>query len=166
MELLIGEAKKEFNTEVTENTENAEKKRKQERDAGAQRSICLRNFEAALQEAEEEVGEESEEGSGDGAGEDESIADEGDAAEDEGAEAAGANGRGDGGDADGDDGGGANAGKDDGEREWKADAKENLRASHAHGFGGLKDGGIDAGQSNVSVAKDGEKCVEDERHDG
>src|SRR5260370_710102 len=79
MEVLIGEAKKEFNTEVTENTENAEKKRKQERDAGAQRSICLRNFEAALQEAEEAVGEESEECSGDGAGEDESIADEGEA---------------------------------------------------------------------------------------
>src|SRR6266851_7608510 len=166
MEVLIGEAKKEFNTEVTENTENAEKKRKQERDAGAQRSICLRNFEAALQEAEEKVGEESEEGSGDGAGEDESIADEGDAAEDEGAEAAGANGRGDGGDADGDDGGGANAGKDDGERERETNAEEDLRAGHAHGFGGFEDGGIDAGEADVGVAEDGKQRVEDEGDDG
>src|SRR6266851_1031175 len=166
MEVLIGEAKKEFNTEVTENTENAEKKRKQERGAGAQRSRCLRNFEAALQEAEEKVGEESEEGSGDGAGEDESIADEGDAAEDEGAEAAGANGRGDGGDADGDDGGGANAGKDDGERERETNAEEDLRASHAHGLGRFKDGGIDAGEADVGVAQDGKKRVEDEGDDG
>src|SRR5712664_4054420 len=124
------------------------------------------DLQSALEKAEEKVGEESEEGSGDGAGEDESIADESDAAEDEGAEAAGADGRGDGGYADGDDGGGANAGENYGERERETDAEKNLRAGHAHGFGGFEDGGVDAGEAYVGVAQDGEKRVEDERYDG
>ena len=94
------------------------------------------------------------------------VVDQGDAAEDEGAEAAGADGGGDGGDADGDDGGGANAGENDGERKGEADAKENLRAGHAHGFGGFEDGRVDAGEADVGVAKDGEKRVEDEGDDG
>src|SRR5260370_31293042 len=122
--------------------------------------------ESTLEEAEEEVGEKGEEGGGNGAGEDEGIADEGDAAEEEGAEAAGADSGGDGGDADSDDGSGANAREDDGERERKADAEEDLCAGHAHGFGGFEDGGIDAGESDVSVAQDGEKRVEDEGDDG
>ena len=37
---------------------------------------------------------------------------------------------------------------------------------HAHGFGGLQDGGIDAGEADVGVAKDREQRVEDERDDG
>ena len=120
----------------------------------------------ALEEAEEEIGEEGEEGGGNGAGEDEGIADESHTAEDEGTEAARADGGSDGGDADGDDGGGSDPGKNNGERERKPDAKENLRASHAHGFGGFQDGGIDTGEPNIRVAKDGKNCVQDERDDG
>src|ERR1700682_360169 len=121
---------------------------------------------AALEAAEQEIGKESEECSGDGAGEDEGIADQGDAAEDESAEAAGADGGGDGGDADGDDGSRTNTGKNDGEREREAEAEKDLRASHAHGLGGFEDGGIDARQADVSVAQDGEQRVEDERDNG
>src|SRR5712692_9756207 len=124
------------------------------------------DLQSTLEEAEEEIGEEREEGGGDGAGEDEGVADEGDAAEDECAQAAGADGGGDGGHADGDDGGGANAGEDDGEREREAHAEENLRAGHAHGFSGFEDGGVDAGEADVSVAQDGEKRVEDKSDDG
>jgi hypothetical protein len=126
----------------------------------------LRDFEAALEEAEEEVGEESEEGGRNGASEDEGVADQGDAAEDEGAESAGADGRGDGGYADGDNGGGANAGENYGESERETDAEKNLRAGHAHGFGGFEDGGVDASEADVGVAEDGEKRVEDEGDDG
>ncbi len=67
-----------------------------------------------LEEAEEEVGQESEEGGGDGAGKNERVADEGDTTKYKCAKAARANSGGDGGNADGDDGGGANAGKDNG----------------------------------------------------
>src|SRR4029077_13276964 len=88
------------------------------------------------------------------------------AAEDEAAEATGTDGRGDSGDADGDDGGGSNAGKDDGEREWKPDAKEDLRAGHAHGFGGFQDRRVNAGEADVSVAQDGKKRVKDKCDDG
>jgi hypothetical protein len=129
-------------------------------------SVHLRDFKAALEEAEEEIGEEGEEGGGDGAGEDEGIADEGDATEDESAKAAGSDGSGDGGDADGDDGGGANTSKNDGESKRETDADEDLRAGHAHGFGGFQDGGIDAGEADVGVAQDGEQCVKDESDDG
>src|SRR5260370_20527845 len=121
---------------------------------------------SALEEAEEEIGKQGEKCGGDGAGEKQRIADEGDAAENERAEAAGADGRSYGGDTDGDDSGGTNAGKDDREREREADAEENLRARHAHGFGGFEDGGIDAGEADVSVAQNGEKRVEDECDDG
>src|SRR6267378_4106053 len=124
------------------------------------------NLQATLEAAEEEIGKESEECGGNGAGENEGIADQGDAAEDKCAEAAGADGGGDGSDADGDDGGGANAGKNDGEREREAHAEEDLRASHAHGLGGFEDGGIDAGQADVGVAQNGEQRIEDERDNG
>src|SRR5437879_13696139 len=82
-----------------------------------------RRCQAALEKAEEEIGEEGQEGGRDGAGEDEGIADEGHAAEDERAETAGADGGGDGGDADGDDGGGANSGEDNGERKRETHAE-------------------------------------------
>src|SRR6267378_6336110 len=124
------------------------------------------NLQATLEAAEQEIGKESKECGGDGAGENEGIADQGDAAEDESAKAAGADGGGDGGNANGDDGGGANSGENDGERERKTDAEKNLRARHTHGFGGFEDGGIDGGEANVGVAQDGEKSVEDERDDG
>src|SRR5258708_11274265 len=123
-------------------------------------------LEGTREGAEEEIGKESEECGGNGAGENEGIADQGDAAEDKCAEAAGADGGGDGSDADGDDGGGANSGENDGERERETDAEEDLRTSHAHGFGGFEDGGIDAGKANVGVAQDGEQRIEDERDNG
>src|SRR5258708_5507462 len=123
-------------------------------------------LEGKVEGGEEEIGKESEECGGNGAGEKEGIADQGDAAEDKCAEAAGADGGGDGSDADGDDGGGANSGENDGERERETDAEEDLRTSHAHGFGGFEDGGIDAGKANVGVAQDGEQRIEDERDNG
>src|SRR6267378_4418063 len=101
------------------------------------------DLQSTLEEAEQEIGKESEECGGDGAGEDEGIADQGDTAKDEGAQA---------GDADGDDSSGANAGENDGERERETDAEEDLRTSHAHSLGGFEDGGIDAGQADVGVA--------------
>src|SRR5436309_5461272 len=126
----------------------------------------LRDLQSALEEAEEEIGEQSKERGGDGACEDEGITDEGDAAKNERAETTGADGGGDRCDADSDDGGGSNARKNDGQRKRKTDAKEKLRAGHAHGFGSFKDGRIDAGEANVGVAQDGEQRVEHESDDG
>src|SRR5258708_33733372 len=120
-------------------------------------------LEGKVEGGEEEIGKESEECGGNGAGEKEGIADQGDAAEDKCAEAAGADGGGDGSDADGDDGGGANSGENDGERERETDAEEDLRTSHAHGFGGFEDGGIDAGKAHGGVGPDGGEAIEDER---
>src|SRR5229473_970975 len=93
----------------------------------------LGDLQSTLEEAEQEIGKESEECGRDGAR---------------------------------DDGGGANAGKNDGEREREAHAEEDLRTSHAHGFGGFEDGGIDAGKADVGVAQDGEQRIEDERDNG
>ena len=44
--------------------------------------------------------------------------------------------------------------------------QKNLRAGHAHGFGGFEDGGIDAGEADVGVAENGEKRVQNQRDDG
>src|SRR3989441_877402 len=121
---------------------------------------------AALEEAEQEVREDGEKSGGDGASEDEGIADERDTAKDECAEAAGVDGGGDRGDADGDDGGSANAGENNGQGEREADAEEDLRAGHAHGFRGFDDGRVDAGEADIGIAQDGEKRVEDQSDDG
>src|SRR5260370_19168249 len=121
---------------------------------------------AALEEAEQEVREDGEKSGGDSASEDEGIADERDTAEDEGAEAAGVDGGGDRGDANGDDGGSANAGENNGQSEREADAEEDLRAGHAHGFRGFNDGRVDAGEADIGIAQDGEKRVEDQSDDG
>src|SRR2546425_4131752 len=126
----------------------------------------LRDLQSALEEAEEEIGEQSKERGGDGACEDEGITDEGDAAKNERAETTGADGGGDRCDADSDDGGGSNARKNDGQRKRKTDAKENLRAGHAHGFRSFEDGGIDAGEANVGVGEDGGQRGEHESGDG
>src|SRR3989441_4439858 len=126
----------------------------------------LRDLQSALEEAEEEIGEQSKERGGDGACEDEGITDEGDAAKNERAETTGADGSGDRCDADSDDGGGSNASKNDGQGKRKTDTEENLRAGHAHGFRSFEDGGIDAGEANVGVAQDGEQRVEHESDDG
>ena len=111
--------RREFNTCSTQRTQ---------RGRGEGQLSALRrldDFEAAFEEGRAgRVGEDGQERGGNGAGEDDGVADHGDAAEDEGAEAACADGCGDGGDADGDDGGGANAGKDDRKREGKADARK------------------------------------------
>src|SRR5580704_7760488 len=120
---------------------------------------------AALEEAEEKIGEEREKRSGDGAGQDERIADEGDSAKNKSAEAAGPDGRGDGGHSNGDDSCRADACEDDGEREWEAHAPENLRAGHAHGFGGFEDSRINAGEADVRVAQNGEQRIEGEGYD-
>src|SRR6266581_4262192 len=98
--------------------------------------------------------------------EDEGIADERDTAKDEDAEAAGVDGGGDRGDPNGDDGGSANAGENNGQGERKADAEEDLRAGHAHGFRGFDDGRVDAGEADIGIAQDGEKRVEDQSDDG
>src|SRR6266571_3167784 len=100
---------------------------------------------AALEEAEEEVREDGEKS---------------------GAEAAGVDGGGDRGDPNGDDGGSANAGENNGQGERKADAEEDLRAGHAHGFRGFDDGRVDAGEADIGIAQDGEKRVEDQSDDG
>jgi len=115
---------------------------------------------------QEEIGEDGQEGGGNGAGKDDRVVDHGDAAEDESSEAAGTNGSGDGSDANGDDGGGTDTGEDYVERERQADAEQDLRVGHSHGFGGFEDGGVDVGEADISVAKDGKKCVEDESDDG
>src|SRR6266403_1184020 len=81
------------------------------------------DLQSTLEEAEQEIGKESEECGGDGAGEDEGIADQGDTAKDEGAQAAGADGGGNGGDADGDDSSGALADAAD-ERDGNQKAEE------------------------------------------
>src|SRR5580704_16510135 len=120
---------------------------------------------AALEEAEEKIGEEREKRGGDGAGQDERIADEGDSTKDERPEAAGPDGRGDGGHANGDDRRRADAREDYGEREREAHSPENLRAGHAHGFGGFEDSGINAGEADVGVAQNGEQRIEDEGYD-
>ena len=127
---------------------------------------ALRDAKAALEKTEEEVGKNGEKRGGDGAGKDDGVADHGNPAKNESAEAAGADGGSDGRDADGDDCGGADSREDHGEREGKADAPEDLRVGHAHGFGGFKDGGIDAGEADISVAKNGEKRVQDQGDDG
>src|SRR5216683_7073650 len=121
---------------------------------------------AALEEAEQEVREDGEKSGGDGASEDEGIADERDTAKDECAEAAGVDGGGDRGDANGDDGGSANAGENNGQGEREADAEEDLRPGHAHGFRGFDDGRVDAGETDIGIAQDGEKRVEDQSDDG
>src|ERR1700674_1333776 len=137
------------------------------RDDGLPRSpACLDDPQAALEEAEKQVREDGEESGGDGAGEDDGVANHSNAAEDERAESSGANGGGDGGDTDGDDCGGADAGENYRKRKREADAPENLKVGHAHGFGGFEDGRIDAREANVSVAQDGEKRVEDQSDDG
>ena len=41
-----------------------------------------------------------------------------------------------------------------------------MRVGHAHGFGGFENGGIDAGEADVGVAKNGQQGVKDERDDG
>ena len=52
-----------------------------------------------------------------------------------------------------------------GKGQREADAPEDLGVGHAHGFGGLEDRGVDAGQADVGVSEDGEEGVEDERYD-
>ncbi|OLE97165.1 MAG: hypothetical protein AUG75_11525 [Cyanobacteria bacterium 13_1_20CM_4_61_6] len=47
----------------------------------------------------------------------------------------------------------------------EADAKKNLRASHAHGFGRLEHGRVNSGKADIGVAQDGEKRVENESDD-
>src|SRR5713226_7397723 len=148
----MGEERKEFNTEVTESTEK--KRRKREAGGSSATNTRLRDSETALEQAQEDVGEDG------------GIADQGHATEDEGAEATGPDGCSDGCDANGDDRSGANACKDDGERKWKPDAEEDLRAGHAHGFGGFQNRRVDTGKADVSVAEDGKKRVEDEGDDG
>ena len=93
--------------------------------------------EAAFDKGQRNVGEDGQQRGGDGAGENDGIADHGDSSEDKCAEAAGADGRGDGGDSNGDDRGGANAGKNDRQGQRQAHAREDLRIRHAHGFGGF-----------------------------
>ncbi len=127
--------------------------------------IGLGDSETALEQAEQQVGGDGEEGGGDGAGENYGVADHGDAAENEGAEAAGADGRGDGSDADGDDGGGANTCENYGARERETNAPEDLRLGHTHGFGGFENGGVNASEADVRVAEDGQQCVQDEGDD-
>src|SRR6266702_2506344 len=58
------------------------------------------------------------------------------------------------------------AGENNGQGERKADAEEDLRAGHAHGFRGFDDGGVDAGEADIGIAQDGEKRVEDQSDDG
>ena len=115
--------------------------------------------------AEEEVSEDGQEGSGDGAGDD-GVADHSDAAEDERTEAAGADGGGDCGYPDGNDRGSAYAREDDTQSERKADAQENLCVGHAHCFGGFEDGGVDAIEANICVAENRKKRIKDEGNDG
>ena len=126
----------------------------------------LGDAETALEEAKEEVGKNGEKCGGDGAGENNRVADHGDSAKNEGAEAAGADGRGNGGHPDGDDRGGADSREDHREREGEPHAPEDLRVGHAHGFGGFEDGRIDPGEADVGVAQNGEKRVEDQGDDG
>jgi hypothetical protein len=60
VEVLIGEARKEFNTEVAENTGDTQKKEEWECRAEAGRYTSSGDSEAAFEEAEEEIGEEGE----------------------------------------------------------------------------------------------------------
>src|SRR4029077_14055742 len=137
------------------------------RNAGLPRSpACSDNPQAALEKAEKQVREDGEESSGDSAGENDGVADHSNAAEDESAESSGADSGGDRGNTNSDDRGSTDAGEKYRKREREADAPENLRIGHAHGFGGFEDGRVDAGEANVSVAKDGEKRVEDQSDDG
>lgn len=128
--------------------------------------IMLDDAKAAFEEGEEEVGEDGQEGGGDGAGEYYGVANHGDSSEDESAEAACTDGGGNGCNADGDDSGGANTCEDEAQREREADAEENLRAGHAHGFGGFEDGGVNAGKADISVTENGKQSVEDKSDDG
>ena len=121
--------------------------------------------EAALEETEEQVGKNGEKRGGDGASENDGVADHGDSAKNESTEAARADGGGDGRDANGDDRGGADSRENHSKRERKADAPEDLRVGHAHGFGGFEDCWIDAGQADISIAKNGEKRVQDQGDD-
>src|SRR5437899_1359278 len=82
----------------------------------------LGDFEATLNPAQEEVGDDSQEGGRNRAGKDYCITDHGDATENESAQSAGADGGGDGGHANGDDRRSANTGKDHGARERKTNA--------------------------------------------
>jgi hypothetical protein len=81
------------------------------RNDGLPRSrACSDDPQAAFEEAEKQVREDGEESGGDGAGENDGVADHSNAAEDESTESSGADGCGDGGDSDAGDGCSANAG--------------------------------------------------------
>src|SRR5216683_1720462 len=109
---------------------------------------------AALEEAEQEVREDGEKSGGDGASEDEGIADERDTAKDECAEAAGVDGGGDRGDANGDDGGGALADAAD-------EGNGNEEAEQGQAGNSLEDAGDAKGDGAQSGAVDDEHAEGD-----
>ena len=129
-------------------------------------TLPLQDAEAAFDQRQEKVGHDSEKRGRNGAGKDHGVADHGDPAEDERAQAAGADGCRDGRHPYGDYRGGADPGENDSQRERQAHAGEDLRVGHAHGFGSFQYRGLDAGEADICVAKNGEQRVKHQRDDG
>src|SRR5215472_5616090 len=121
---------------------------------------------AALEPSQRLVGEDGQQGGGNGSGEDDLVVDHGETAEDVFPEASGADGGGDGGEPDGNDSGHADAGDDDTQRQREFDAQKELAVGHAHAASGFDHSAVDACDSGRGVANQREQRVEGEGEDG
>ena len=117
-------------------------------------------------EAEQAVGGEGQDRGRQRAGEDESVVDRRHSAKDEFAEAACTDGRSDRRDADADDRSGANSSEDVTRGQGQTHDRQALPPTEAQSLGGVEQVWVDAAQSCVGIAQDGQQRVAGQRDDG